>query len=180
MPVKPDDSAVGRWVRPALITCMTLEFTALAIWVGGLIVLIGSVIPAVFNTFGGQDTGGFFLTRSFEGYNRLVLMALAVLLLGIAWRAWLERRGVYHGDVTKGEWVVLGLMAAVAGMIIFVLHPQAAALQAAAYAVPAGEERKAAMEAFFRLHWPMRALYVLNLGLGIVLFGIRARAWIAR
>jgi hypothetical protein len=157
-----------------------MELTALGTWVGGLIVLIASVIPAVFNTFGGQDTGGFFLTRSFEGYNRLVLIALTVLVSGIIWRAWLQQRGVHQCAVTKGEWVILGLMAVVAGMIIFVLHPQAAALQAAAYAVPAGGERKAALEAFFRLHWPMRALYVVNLGLGIALIGIRARSWIER
>lgn len=169
-----------RWWRPALVACMTLEFTALAIWVGGLIVLIGSVIPAVFNTFGGQDTGGFFLTRAFEGYNRLVLLALVVLLPGITWRAWLARHGVHQSGVTREEWIVLGLMAAVAGFIIVVLHPEAAALQAAAYAAPAGDERKAAMAAFFRLHLPMRALYVVNLGLGIVLFGIRARGWIGR
>jgi hypothetical protein len=137
------------------------------------------VIPAVFNTFGGQDTGAFFLTRSFEGYNRLVLMALAILLVGITWRAWLGRDG-RHGWTTRGEWIVLGFMATVAGVIIFVLHPQAAALQAAAYAVPAGEERKAALEEFFRLHWPMRALYVLNLGLGILLFGIRISFWLNR
>jgi hypothetical protein len=171
---------VERWWRPALVACLTLEFTALATWVGGLIVLVGSVIPAVFNTFGGQETGGFFLTRSFEGYNRLVVVSLLVLLPGITWRAWLVRRGFHHGGVTRGEWIILGVMAAVAGLIIAVLHPQAAALQAAAYAAPAGEERKAAMAAFFRLHWPMRALYLLNVGLGIVLFAIRARAWLAR
>lgn len=159
---------------------MTLELTALGTWVGGLIVLIASVIPAVFNTFGGQDTGGFFLTRSFEGYNRLVLIALVVLVSGIIWRAWLQQDGIHHCAVTKAEWAVLGLMAVVAGMIIFVLHPQAAALQAAAFAVQGGEERKAALEAFFKLHWPMRALYVVNLGLGIALFGIRARSWIER
>ncbi|HEX2056206.1 MAG TPA: DUF4149 domain-containing protein [Nitrospiraceae bacterium] len=162
------------------MACFTLEFTALATWVGGLIVLIGSVIPTVFNTFGGEETGGFFLTRSFEGYNRLVLASLVILLSGITWRAWLAGHGIPHGGVTRGEWIVLGVMAAVAGIIIVVLHPQAAALQAAAYAAPAGEERKAAMEAFFRLHWPMRTLYVLNLGLGIVLFAIRARAWTVR
>jgi uncharacterized membrane protein len=159
---------------------MTVEFTALAIWAGGLIVLIGAVIPAVFNTFGAQDTGGFFLTRVFEGYNRLVLLALVVLLPSITWRAWLARRGIHQSGVTRGEWMVLGLMAAVAGFIMMVLHPEAGALPSAAYAAPAGEERKAAMAAFFRLHWPMRALYVLNLGLGIILFGIRARAWLAR
>jgi hypothetical protein len=157
---------------------MTLELTALGTWVGGLIVLIGSVIPAVFNTFGGQDSGGFFLTRSFEGYNRLVLIALAILVIGINGRAWFQKRGVLQCRVTQGEWIVLGLMTIVAGMIIFVLHPQAAALQAAAFALPGGEAKKAAFEAFFKLHWPMRALYVVNLGLGILLIGIRVRSWI--
>jgi hypothetical protein len=157
---------------------MTLEFTALGTWVGGLIVLIASVIPAVFNTFGGQDSGGFFLTRSFEGYNRLVLIALAILVMGIIGRAWFQQRSIPQCRVTRGEWIVLGLMAIVAGMIIFVLHPQAAALQAAAFALPGGEAKKAAFEAFFKLHWPMRALYVVNLGLGILLVGIRVRSWI--
>ena len=166
-------------MRRALVACMTLELTALGTWVGGLIVLIASVIPAVFNTFGGQEIGGFFLTRSFEGYNRLVLIALAVLASGIIWRAWLQLGGHYCA-VTKGEWVILGLMAVVAGVIIFILHPQAAALQAAAFAAQDGEARKAALEAFFKLHSPMRALYVVNLGLGIALFGIRARSWIER
>ena len=160
------------------MVCMTLEFTALGTWVGGLIVLIASVIPAVFNTFGGQDSGGFFLTRSFEGYNRLVLIALAILVMGIIGRAWFQQRGVLQCRVTRGEWIVLGLMTIVAGMIIFVLHPQAAALQAAAFALPVGEAKKAALEAFFKLHWPMRALYVVNLGLGILLMGIRVRSWI--
>lgn len=157
---------------------MTLELTALGTWVGGLIVLVGSVIPAVFNTFGGQDSGGFFLTRSFEGYNRLVLIALTILVLGIFGRAWFQQRGLSQCRVTRIEWVVLGLMAIMAGVIIFVLHPQAAALQAAAFALPGGDAKKAALEAFFKLHWPMRALYVANLGLGIVLIGIRVRSWI--
>jgi hypothetical protein len=155
-----------------------LEFIALATWAGGLIVLVGAVIPAVFNTFGGQDSGGLFLTRSFEGYNRLVKVALVMLVAGITWRAWLQQRGVRMGHVTRGEWIVLGFMAVVAGIIIFVLHPQAAALQAAAFALPTGEERKTALAAFFQLHWPMRVLYVINLALGVLLFGIRTRAWL--
>jgi hypothetical protein len=134
------------------------------------------VIPAVFNTFGGQDSGGLFLTRSFEGYNRLVKIALVTLIAGITWRAWLQQRGVRVSHVTRGEWIVLGLMAGMAGIIMFVLHPQAAALQAAAFALPTGEERKAALAAFFQRHWPMRMLYVINLALGVLLFGIRARA----
>ena len=52
---------------------LTLEWVALGVWVGGLLILVAAVIPAVFNTFGGQDSGGFFLTRAFEGFNRAVM-----------------------------------------------------------------------------------------------------------
>ena len=116
---------MGHALRRGLVIWTTVELTALATWVGGLIVLIGAVIPAVFNTFGGQESGGFFLTRSFEGYNRLVLIALAILVIGIIGRAWFQQRGAYECAVTKAEWMVLGLMAIVAGTIIFVLHPRA-------------------------------------------------------
>ena len=56
-----------------LACALSVEYLALGVWVGGLIVLVGAVIPAVFNTFGGQESGGFFLTKAFEGYNRLVV-----------------------------------------------------------------------------------------------------------
>ena len=45
-------------MRQGLIACITCELLALAVWIGGLLVLVAAVIPAVFNTFGGQDTGG--------------------------------------------------------------------------------------------------------------------------
>ena len=66
-----------------MIACITCELLALAVWIGGLLVLVAAVIPAVFNTFGGQDTGGFFLTRAFDGYNRLVLGSAAILITDI-------------------------------------------------------------------------------------------------
>ena len=62
-----------------MVCCLTLEWLALSLWIGGMAVLIGAVIPAVFNTFGGQDSGGLFLTRAFEGYQRFVTGAVAVL-----------------------------------------------------------------------------------------------------
>ena len=68
-------------MRQGLIACITCELLALAVWIGGLLVLVAAVIPAVFNTFGGQDTGGFFLTRAFDGYNRLVLGSAAAAYL---------------------------------------------------------------------------------------------------
>ena len=70
------------------VCLLTLEFLALGVWIGGLIVLVGAVIPAVFNTWGGQESGGFFLTRAFEGYNRLVVVALIVLLAAMGYRQW--------------------------------------------------------------------------------------------
>ena len=159
----------SRW---GLVSCLTLEWLALGVWVGGLLVLIGAVIPAVFNTFGGQDTGGFFLTRAFEGYNHFVIGALAVLCAG-SWYRW------WSGDqlvaVSRGEMALLVGMAVIAGIIILWLHPQAALLQAQAFAVKEEAARKAAFEAFFRIHMPVRLLYMVNLVLGILLTGIKVK-----
>ncbi len=165
-------------MRQGLIACVTCEMLALAVWIGGLLVLVAAVIPAVFNTFGGQDTGGFFLTRAFEGYNRLVLGAGAILIAGILWRAWLYQQGLADEAITRTEWLLLGAMLLTAGVITFVLHPQAAALQAQAFASKGEEARKAAFEAFFQLHKPIRVLYILNVGLGIALVTLRVRSWI--
>jgi uncharacterized membrane protein len=165
-------------VRQGLIACVTFELLALAVWIGGLLVLIAAVIPAVFNTFGGQDSGGFFLTRAFEGYNRLVLGAAAVLTLGIMLRAWLIQRGMVDGEVSRTEWLLLGAMLLTAGIITFVLHPQAAAMQAQAFATKGEATRKAAFEAFFQMHQPMRILYVVNVGFGIALLAVRVRSWV--
>lgn len=165
-------------MRQGLIACVTCEMLALAVWIGGLLVLVAAVIPAVFNTFGGQDTGGFFLTRAFDGYNRLVLGAAAILMAGIFWRAWLYQQGLTDEAITRTEWLLLGAMLLTAGVITFVLHPQAAALQAQAFASKGEEARKAAFEAFFQLHKPVRVLYILNVGLGIALLTLRVRSWI--
>lgn len=167
-------------MRQGLIACITCELLALAVWIGGLLVLVAAVIPAVFNTFGGQDTGGFFLTRAFDGYNRLVLGSAAILIAGIVWRAWLYQKGLTEEEITRTEWLLLGAMLLTAGVITFVLHPQAAALQAQAFASKGDEARKAAFEAFFQLHKPVRVLYIVNVGLGIALLTVRVRSWIPR
>ena len=114
-------------MRQGLIACITCELLALAVWIGGLLVLVAAVIPAVFNTFGGQDTGGFFLTRAFDGYNRLVLGSAAILIAGILWRAWLFQRGLADDEITRTEWLLLGAMLLTAGVLTFVLHPHASA-----------------------------------------------------
>jgi uncharacterized membrane protein len=56
-----------------------------------------------------------------------------------------------------------------------VLHPNAAALQAQAFATKDETAKKAALEALFRVLTPIRSLYMLNLLLGLVLISIRAK-----
>lgn len=151
---------------------LSLEFLALGVWIGGLIVLVGAVIPAVFNTWGGQESGGFFLTRAFEGYNRLVVVALLLLLGAMGYRQW---RGEAAATVSRSEWILLSAMGGIAGVIILVLHPQAAALQTEAFGLKDEQAKKAAFEAFFRFHKPIRSLYVVNMVLGIWLIVLKAK-----
>ena len=161
-----------RLPRWGTVGCLALEWVALAVWVGGMIVLSGAVIPAVFNTFGGQDSGGMFLTRAFEGYHRFVIGAGAILCAALWYRWW-------SGDpiiaIGRSEMIVLAVMVMIAGLIIAVLHPNAVALQVQAFATKDESARKAALEGLFRVLLPIRALYILNLLLGIVLIGIKAK-----
>jgi len=155
-----------------MVSCLTLEWLALGVWVGGLLVLIGAVIPAVFNTLGGQDVGGLFLTRAFEGYHHFVIGALAILCAASWYRWWSGDPAV---GVGRGEMTVLAVMVVTAGVIIVWLHPHAAALQAQAFAVEEEAAKKAAFEALFRILMPVRWLYMVNLALGILMIGIKAK-----
>ena len=160
---------LSRW---GMVACLALEWVALAVWVGGMVVLSGAVIPAVFNTFGGQDVGGRFLTRAFEGYHRFVIGAGTILCAALWYRCW---KGDPIVEVGRSEMIVLAVMVMIAGLIIAVLHPNAVALQAQAFATKDETTRKAALEGLFRVLLPIRALYMLNLLLGIVLIGIKAK-----
>ncbi len=160
---------VPRW---GMVGCLTFEWVALAVWVGGMVVLSGAVIPAVFNTFGGQDVGGMFLTRAFEGYHRFVIGAGVVLCATLWYRRWSGNPIVEAG---RSEMIVLAVMVMIAGLVIAVLHPNAVALQAQAFATKDETTRKAALEGLFRVLLPIRALYMLNLFLGIALIGIKAK-----
>ena len=155
-----------------MVSCLTLEWLALGVWVGGLLVLIGAVIPAVFNTFGGQDLGGLFLTRTFEGYHRFVIGALAIMCAASWYRWW---SGDPTVSVSRAEMTLLAVMVVTAGIIIVWLHPHAAALQAQAFAVQEEAAKKAAFEALFRILMPVRWLYMVNLALGILMIGIKAK-----
>lgn len=163
---------VRRLSRWGMVGCLTLEWIALAVWVGGMLVLSGAVIPAVFNTFGGQDSGGMFLTRAFEGYHRFVIGAGVILCAAAGFRWWSEAPVVAVG---RSEMIVLAVMVAIAGGIIVVLHPHAVELQAQAFATKDETAKKAALEALFRVLLPIRTLYMINLVLGLLLIGIRAK-----
>ncbi|MFO0699864.1 MAG: DUF4149 domain-containing protein [Nitrospira sp.] len=161
-----------RMPRWGMVCCVTLEWVALAVWVGGMIVLSGAVIPAVFNTFGGQDSGGVFLTRAFEGYHRFVIGSSVVLGLALFGRWW---SGEPRVAVSMSEVIVFAMMVVIAGGIILVLHPDAAALQTQAFTTKDEGAKKAAFEAFFRVLLPIRSLYMVNLVLGLLLIGIRGK-----
>lgn len=153
-----------------MVGCLALEWVALAVWVGGMIVLSGAVIPAVFNTFGGQDSGGMLLTRAFDGYHHFVIGACVILSAAVWYRWWSGNPIVAVG---RGEVIVLASMVLIAGLIMMVLHPNAVALQAQAFATKDETAKKAALEALFRVLMPTRSLYMMNLVLGIVLVVIK-------
>jgi uncharacterized membrane protein len=160
-----------RMARWGMVGCLTLEWLALGVWVGGGLVLIGAVIPAVFNTFGGQDSGGLFLTKAFEGYHRFMIGALVILWVALWYRWWGGNQAV---GVGRGEMMVLAGMVVITGIIIVWLHPSAASLQAQAFATQEEAAKKAAFEALFRMLKPIRWIYMVDLVLGILLIGIKA------
>ena len=67
------------------------------------------------------------------------------------------------------------LMVVIAGLIIVGLHPKAAALQMQAFSTKDMLAKKEALEALFRILLPIRSLYMVNLGLGLALIGIKAK-----
>ena len=152
-----------------------IEIFALTLWVGGLIVVIAVVIPAVFNSFG-MEPAGRFLRRVFDGYGYLTLGILTVLSL-IA----IIRSRTYRHDssllfaVSKGEWWLLGGMCAVTIGILGILGPQALALQEVAFEAITQEEKEVAYAEFFRVHMVVRALHLINLGLAFSLFILKLR-----
>jgi hypothetical protein len=160
-------------MRKLLLLTACLEMLALAIWVGALIGIIAAVIPAVFNTTG-IETGGRILTRTFHGYDRLVLASGGILVLSAFARRWFEQGMDGFG---MGEFLLLGVMVAVALFLTFYLNPETVRLQDAAFAAKDELEKKSAYDVFFQYHWLARGLYLLNLGLAIVLMCVKVRKW---
>lgn len=164
-------------MKRGLLICHMCEVLALSVWVGGLLVIIGAVIPAVFNSFG-MEPGGRFLTSVFDGYNRLVVAAAVLILGALAVRIFALGESVAgEGSVVRTELIVLGLMLVIAIAIIGWLGPKSVQLQELAFATKGEAERKEAYQAFFRVHSIVRGLYLMNLGLGIALMIVKIKAW---
>ncbi len=166
------------WRGRLLVLWTVLEVLALALWVGGLVVIIGAVIPAVFNV--GMETGGRLLARVFDGYNRLVLGAIVVLVSAMLWRLWADRqRPAPQAGVSRAEIILMALMIGIVAVITLWLGPDSVALQERAFGAQGEAAKKVAYEAFFRSHSVVRGLYITNLALGIGLLGVKVRQWIA-
>jgi len=89
------------------------------------------------------------------------------------WYRWWSGNPVV--GVSRSEMMVLAGMVVITGIIIVWLHPSAAALQAQAFAAQEAAEKKAAFEALFRMLKPIRWIYMIDLVLGILLIGIKAK-----
>ena len=160
-------------IRKLIVGCQWVEVIALAVWVGGLVTIIAAVIPAVFGSPVTIEAGGRLLTKTFHGYDRLVLVSSGALMLSM-----LAREVVAKDVISRPEWAVAGIMVMVAGGLTFYLNPEVVRLQDVAFAARETEAKKAAYEAFFHYHWIARALYLINLGLGATLLCMKVWKWV--
>jgi len=160
-------------IRKLIVVCQCVEVIALAVWVGGLVSIIAAVIPAVFGSPVTIEAGGRLLTKTFHGYDRLVLVSAGALMLSML------AREVVAKDLIRGpEWAVAGIMVMVAVGLTFYLNPEVVRLQELAFAARETEAKKAAYDAFFHYHWIARALYLINLGLGATLLCMKVWKWV--
>ncbi len=171
-----DEAGTQRGWRGATVG-HTVELLGLSVWVGGLIAILVTVIPEVFNI--GMEPGGRLLTRVFGRYNTLVFGAMGALLVISFYRQWLYLgKGFRAAALLPVEWVILGLMIAIQLLLVLILVPESVTLQEQAFATQGEVARKTAHEAFFRGHKLVRYLYVANLGLGIGLMSVKVRGWV--
>lgn len=165
-----------RWELPAYF----LEMCGLAVWFGGLFIIIAVVIPAVFNAFG-MEPAGRFLRRVFDGYNQVTLGVLVVLAVNLAIRTWFSLRRVpLIFPVLKLEYVLIAAMLVVTVLIIWVFGPETVALQEAAFQAVTEIEKQTAYDRFFQMHMIVRGFYLTNAGLAIGLFIMKLRQSLLR
>ena len=151
------------------------EILALTLWIGGLLMIIAAVIPAVFNSFG-MEPAGRFLRRVFDGYSQITFWILIFLIGMGAVRFWQTQKGTeLLFPLIPLEAIILGSMGCITILIVWVLGPQTVVLQELAFEATTELEKKSAYDDFFRLHMIVRALHLANLGLaiGLLIFKLR-------
>lgn len=161
--------------------CSLLELLGLMIWIGGLTVILTTVIPAVFDMFNalGMETGGRFLRSVFDGYNTLTSGIVVTLIGTLSFRHWRHRQAPNENlPLPRFEVGLLVALAFVTFLVVVVLGPKAVALQEAAFAADSQETKINAYEAFFRMHMIVRALHLFNAGLAISLFTVKFWHWV--
>ena len=151
------------------------ELFALTLWVGGLVVIIALVIPAVFNSFG-MEPAGRFLRRVFDGFGLMNVCILVVLgvVAGMRFRTFGSSPSEMF-SVSSVEWWLLAGMALITFSILVVLGPQAIDLQEQAFEAVSKEDKDIAYAQFFRLHMIVRACHLVNFGLAASLFIVKVR-----
>ncbi len=145
------------------------------IWVGGLLMIIAVVIPAVFNSFG-MEPAGRFLRRVFDGYSLVTLGVLLFLVVLTGFRYWYgHQSSAVLFPVIRMEVILLVAMAITTTLIMGVLGPKAIFLQEQAFEAVSEIEKKTAYDQFFRVHMIVRALHLINVGLaaGLLISKIR-------
>ena len=157
--------------------CCTLEVLGLAIWVGGLVAILGSVIPEVFNL--GMEAGGRLLTKVFVRYNQLILLAIGLIVTVGIYRVWLViRHGAAEASFSRWEGSLLAIMILIQLVLMVVLVPESVVRQEAAFAAQGEVARKAAHDAFFQSHKVVRSLYVANFVFGAGVIAVKIRQWL--
>ena len=156
------------------MTCHCVEALALAVWVGGLVSIVAAVIPAIFNTIG-MEAGGRMLTKMFQGYDRLALAAAGLLVAGTLVRIY-GAAGNWREQIGMTELALLATMVVFVTVLVFWLTPETTRLQEIAFGAR-DDARRIAYDNFFAYHRVARALYIINLGLGIALLCVKAKTW---
>jgi len=151
------------------------ELGALTLWVGGLVVIIAVVIPAVFNAFG-MEPAGRFLRRVFDGFGLMNVWILMLLgfVAGMRYRAFGSNPSEMFA-VSSVEWWLLAGMVLMTFSILGIFGPQAIALQEQAFETVSKEDKDIAYAQFFRLHMVVRACHLVNFGFAASLFILKVR-----
>ena len=161
-------------MKKLLLVAECVELLALSAWVGGLLILIAAVIPAVFNTMS-MESGGRMLTRVFQGYDRIVLFSAGLIVIGTLTRVLASH--LWRTQIGTADLVLFGTMLAVAVYLALVWTPHMMMLQEKALSVHDAVVRQKAYQDFFWGHQIARTLYLLNFALAIALMCMKVRKW---